>query len=108
MWRRLTHVVPAGPRVLAPVEDAVVDPASVVIRWEPVTRPRGIRIIRYMVIVTAERSERTVEMELGANATTAAIPAGFFVRGAEYAVEVIARASSGNQTITEVPFRTAA
>jgi hypothetical protein len=104
---RLTHVVPAGPRVLAPTERAVVDPAALVVRWQPVTSPRGIRIVRYQVIMTAERSNRSLRIDLPGNATTAAIPSGFLERGAEYAVEVLARAASGNQTITEVGFRTA-
>jgi hypothetical protein len=104
---RLTHVVPARPRVLAPTENATVDPAAFTVRWEPVSRPQGIRIVRYQVIVTAERSGSGLRMDLPSNATSAAIPAGFLEAGAEYAVEVIVRASSGNQTITEVSFRTA-
>jgi len=105
---RLTHVVPDGPRVLAPAEDAVVDPAAVTVRWEPVTTPRGIRIVRYQVIVTAEGEPGgSTRVDLPPTATSAAIPAGFFARNAEYAVEVIARATNGNQTITEVAFQTA-
>jgi hypothetical protein len=104
---RLTHVVPGGPRVLAPARNAVVDPAAAVVRWEPVTSPAGIRIVRYQVIATAEGVGGSFRVDLPAAATSAAIPAGFLARGAEYAVEVIARAASGNQTITEVPFRTA-
>jgi hypothetical protein len=45
-------------------------------------------------------------MELGPSATSAAIPAGFLERGARYSIEVLAREQSGNQTITEIPFRT--
>ena len=103
---RLTHDFPVRPRVLAPAEDAVVDPAGLDVRWEPVTRPSGIRIVRYQVIVTAEGTERTLSMDLGPAATSAMVPAGFLEPGTEYAVEVIARERSGNQTITEVPFRT--
>jgi hypothetical protein len=104
---RLTHDIPARPNVLAPAEDTVVDPsANLVVRWEPVTRPRGIRIVRYIVIVTEEDSEREVSMDLGPRATSATIAPGFLARGREYAVEVLARERSGNQTITEVPFRT--
>ena len=103
---RLTHDFPAGPRVLAPAEDATVDPAGLVVRWEPVTRPRGIRIVRYIVIVTEAATERELSLELGPGARSATIPAGFMARGREYAVEVLARERSGNQTITEVPFRT--
>ncbi len=105
---RLTHVVPAGPRVLVPAEDAVVDPAAFVVRWDPVTSPAGVRIVRYQVIVSAEGPPGgSMQLTLPSNATSAAIPSGFLVRNAEYAVEVIARAESHNQTITEVPFRVA-
>jgi hypothetical protein len=104
---RLTHDIPARPAVLAPAEDAVVDPAaSLAVRWEPVTRPRGIRIVRYIVIVTEERSERELSMDLGPGATSATVSPGFLAPGRDYAVEVLARERSGNQTITEVPFKT--
>jgi Fibronectin type III domain len=104
---RLTHDIPTRPRVLAPTEDAVVDPAAnLVVRWEPVTRPRGIRIVRYFVIVTEEGSERELSMELRPGATSATVAPGFLAPGRDYAVEVIGRERSGNQTITEVSFRT--
>jgi hypothetical protein len=103
---RLTHDIPARPSVLAPAEDAVVSPAGLDVRWEPVNRPRGIRIVRYIVIVTEVRSERELSMELGPGATRATVAPGFLAPGREYAVEVLARERSGNQTITEVPFRT--
>jgi hypothetical protein len=104
---RLTHNIPARPAVLAPTEDAVVDPAAnLVVRWEPVARPRGIRIVRYLVIVTEEGSERELSMDLRPDAASATVAPGFLAPGREYAVEVLARERSGNQTITEVPFRT--
>jgi Fibronectin type III domain len=104
---RLTHDVPARPSVLAPAEDAVVDAgANMVVRWEPVTQPGGIRIVRYIVIVTEEGSERELSMDLGRAAASATIAPGFLAPGRDYAVEVLARERSGNQTITEVPFRT--
>ena len=104
---RLTHDIPARPAVLAPAEDAVVDPAAnLVVRWEPVTRPRGIRIVRYIVIVTEEGSEREQSLDLERGATSATISPGFLAPGRDYAVEVLAREKSGNQTITEIPFKT--
>lgn len=102
----LTHDVPARPAITAPAEDAVVAPAELTVRWEPVSRPRGIRIVRYIVIVTEQETERELSMDLSPDATSAVIPAGFFEPGAEYAVEVLARERSGNQTITEVTFTT--
>jgi hypothetical protein len=103
---RLTHDIPSKPAVLAPAKHAVVDPAGLVVRWEPVTRPRGIDIVRYLVIVTAQASGRELSVDLPARATSVGIPAGFLERAAAYAVEVLARERSGNQTIAEVPFRT--
>ena len=103
---RLTHDVPERPRIRVPAEDAAVDPAAFVVRWDRVTRPRGIRIIRYQVIVTAETDTRVLSMDLGPGARSAAIAPEFLEPGGAYAVEVIARERSGNQTITEVPFRT--
>jgi hypothetical protein len=104
---RLTHNIPRRPAVLAPAEDAVVDPAAnLVVRWEPVTRPRGIRIVRYLVIVTEEGTEREQSLDLEPGATSATISPGFLAPGRDYAVEVLARERSGNQTITEVPFKT--
>jgi hypothetical protein len=101
---RLTHRTPQAPVVLDPAEDAVLDPGSVVVRWEPVTRPRGIRIVAYRVLVTEEASDRELTVDLGPDATSAAVPADFLARAGEYKVELYAREQSGNQTITEVPF----
>jgi hypothetical protein len=93
--------------VLEPAEDAVVDPAGqLAVRWQPVTRPRGIRIVRYIVVVTEESTERELSVDLRPDATGTSIPSGFLRPGADYAVEVLARERSGNQTITEVGFRT--
>ena len=104
---RLTHDVPDAPQVVAPEPDARVDPAAgVVATWRPVTGPRGIEITGYIVTVSEDRAERELSMDLGPDVTSAAIPAAFLQPGDEYDIEVIARESSGNRTITEVPFRT--
>jgi hypothetical protein len=103
---RFTHDVPSAPTLLAPAKNAVVDPGGLVVSWEPVTRPSGIRIIRYLVIVTAEASGRELTMELGPGATSTVIPAGFLERGAEHKVELVAREKGGNQAISEVAFKT--
>jgi hypothetical protein len=104
---RLTHDVPSGPNVLAPARDAVVDPKGLVVRWQPVTKPSGIKIIGYTVIVTLEPSDsRVMSMELGPRATSASIPADFLEPGAEFKVELSVREKNGNRAITEVPFKT--
>ena len=58
------------------------------------------------MIVSEEGSERELSMDLEPGATSATITRGFLAAGRDYAVEVLARERSGNQTITEVPFRT--
>jgi hypothetical protein len=103
---RLTYHIPRKPAVLTPAEDAVVNPARLDVSWKPVTRPRGIRIVRYLVIVAEEATDRELSMELRPGATRVGIPAGFLEPGGEYKLEVLAREKSGNQTITEVPFTT--
>jgi hypothetical protein len=101
---RLTHRMPEAPVVVAPTKDAVLDPGGLVVRWEPVTRPRGIRIVQYRVLVTEEASDRELSVDLGPGATSAAVPADFLARPGEYKVELYVRDRSGNQAITEVPF----
>lgn len=104
---RLTHDIPRPPAVLAPAKNAVVDPAAMVVTWQPVTRPRGIRIVRYRVLVSKDGTDLEMGMDLASGVTSVAIPAAFLERGAKYDVEVVARERSGNETVTEVPFRTA-
>jgi hypothetical protein len=76
------------------------------VTWRP-SNQRGIRIVSYEVVVTERATDREFSVQLGPEATGASVPATFLRRGAAFAVEVVARESSGNQTITEVPFRTA-
>lgn len=105
---RLSHRVPAGHKVTFPTKGAQVDPNGFTVTWEPVTTPARVRIVRYIVVVT--RGERDLSMDLPSSARSASIP-GEFLRpglkpGAESKVEVLARERGGNQTITEVSFRT--
>jgi hypothetical protein len=101
---RFSHTVPAGPRVTFPTEEAQVDPNGFTATWEPVTRPAGVDIARYIVVVT--QGNRDVSMDLPASATGASIPGEFLTPGTETEIEVLARERSGNQTITAVSFRT--
>jgi hypothetical protein len=104
---RLTHDIARRPVVLAPSRNAVVDAAAVVVSWRPVTKPSGIRIVRYRVVVSKDGTNRELGMDLTPQVTSVTIPAAFLEPGAKYDVEVVARESSGNETVTEVPFRTA-
>jgi len=71
-----------------------------------VTKPNGIKIVQYEVIVSNADTGKDLSIELPASATSASIPREFLTPGTEFALEVLAREASGNQTITEVAFRT--
>jgi hypothetical protein len=101
----LSHLVPAGPKVTYPTEGARVDPNDFKVTWEPVTRPAGVDIVTYQVIVN--QGGRELSMYLPPTATSATIPEEFLEPAAKAGGEVLARERSGNQTITEIPsFRT--
>lgn len=102
---RLSHVVPARPKVLSPTEGAVVPVGDLTVRWEPVTRPAKVEIIDYEVILGDDRGE-TVSIELTPDATSLTLPGELLAPGTQYALEVLAREKSGNRTITEIGFRT--
>jgi hypothetical protein len=101
----LSHLVPAGPTVTYPTAGAQVDPNGFKLTWEPVTRPAGVDIVSYQVIVN--QNGRELSMYLPPTATSVTIPAEFLEPGTKADGEVLARERSGNQTITELPsFRT--
>jgi hypothetical protein len=102
---RLSFVVPAAPEVSFPTKGAQVDPNGFKVTWEPVTRPNGVRIVTYQVIVN--QGSRELSMYLPPDATSATIPAEFLEPGTRTGGELLAREKSGNQTITAFPsFRT--
>ena len=69
--------------------------------WDPVTKPAGVDIVTYEVIV--EQGERTFDMYLPGDATSGTIPGEFLQPDKKTAGEVLARDKSGNQTITQFP-----
>jgi hypothetical protein len=112
----LKHNIPAGPTVTSPDEGATLDPGSpVVIDWEPVTDPfpgtiLPVTISGYQVIVERVRPAPLLVFSvfLPASATGVTVPAEFIEGNADYIFEVLAIEASGNQTITESSFETAA
>ena len=98
---RLSHLVPHGPKVTSPTKGAEVDRNSAKVTWEPVTRPAGVHIVTYQVII--DQGGRELSMYLPSSATSATIAPEFLQRGAKTGGEVLARERSGNQTITEIP-----
>jgi hypothetical protein len=103
-----THDIPAGPVIESPTNGATLDPANVVIDWDPVTDPPGIQISRYEVIVEEGDVEppRTFDVFVPAAVTSLTVPSGFFLSGRPYNLEVLAWAVGDNHTITEGNFVT--
>jgi hypothetical protein len=100
----LTHVIPDGPVITSPTKNEEVNANSLTVSWDPVTKPAGVEIVSYQVIVVQEPVER-VTLNLDADVTSVDIPAEAITPGApETKVEVLAKEKSGNQTISEVPF----
>ena len=98
-------MIPKVPVVTSPTKGEEVNANSLTVSWEPVTKPSGVDIVSYQVIVIQGPVER-VTLNLHADVTSVDIPAEALTPGApETKVEVLAREKSGNQTITEVPFR---
>jgi hypothetical protein len=102
---RLSHLIPAAPAVTSPTEGTLVDPNGFTVSWEPVTRPAGVQIATYQVIVI--QGDRELSMYVPPDITSVTIPGEFLEPGMKTGGEVLARDVSGNQTITELPsFRT--
>ena len=101
----LSFVVPGAPKVTFPTKGAQVDPDGFKVAWEPVTKPAGVDIVTYQVIVS--QGDRELSMYLPPSATSATIPGEFLEPGTKTGGELLAREKSGNQTITAFPsFRT--
>jgi hypothetical protein len=102
---RLSHDIPAGPKILWPTKDSTVSRDALVARWKGVPETGGIDIRGYRAIVSREDPLRVLSVDLPASARKVTVPAEFLERGAEFKLEVQAIERSGNQTLTEVPFR---
>jgi hypothetical protein len=102
---RLSHDIPAGPRILEPARGARLGRQGVVARWAPVAEGSGVDIVGYRAIVTREDPLRVLNVDLPATATRTAIPAEFLEPGTTYKLEVQAIERSGNQTLTEIAFK---
>jgi hypothetical protein len=103
---RLSHAIPAGPKILAPSAGAKVDRGAAVARWAGVPETGGIDIVGYRAIVTREDGRlRIFSADLPASARKVTIPREFLEAGIEYKLEVQSIERSGNQTLTEITFR---
>jgi hypothetical protein len=98
---KFSHRVPHGPKVTFPTRGAKVDRNDFTVTWKPVTKPRGIKIVRY--IVNIGQRNRELSMDLPPSATSATVPRQFLKPHTDTGDEVLAREKSGNQTITALP-----
>ncbi len=103
---RLSHAIPAGPRIVAPAGGSTVGRDGIVGRWRPAAQPAGVDIVAYRAIVTTEAPRlRVFSADLPASARHVEVPRAFLATRGEYKLEVQAIERSGNQTLTEVSFR---
>ncbi len=103
---RLSHDLPDGPRIVAPADDSKVGRSELVARWRAVADAPGVEIVGYRAIVTRESPLRIYSVDLSRSARSVHVPREFLQSRAEYKLEVQAIERSGNQTLTEVTFRT--
>jgi hypothetical protein len=112
----LTHDIPAGPELTEPAEGAVVPPADLVLRWNPVTETiagESATIVAYQVIVEVDEEphpnwigKRALSLYLPSSATSLTVPNEFLEPATAYAWEVLAIEESGNQTLSSSDFET--
>ncbi len=102
---RLSHLIPDGPVVTSPAKGQVLDRENIVVSWEPVTKPAGVKIASYEVII--EQGGRSLDMRLPPEVTSVSVPPEFLTPGVKALGEVLAKEKSGNQTITQIPRFTA-
>jgi hypothetical protein len=105
---RLTHHIPAGPKIIAPPNGATLPNGPVLIRWEPVTKPiiprlGPVNIVGYHVVAYESGGEGTpqFDVDLSSSENNVRVPAQFLHPAKTYQFEVLSTEESGNQTITE-------
>lgn len=111
---RLTHSLPDGPRLIAPLEgDGLTDRSNTALMWEPVDPPNGSPIIGYQVLVVQPDTgipalpKIVLDVMMPPTATSMAVPPGFLLPDTEYEWEVLAIEEGGNQTLSSAFFTTA-
>jgi hypothetical protein len=104
----LTYHIPAGAKVTAPTNGAILPVRHVVLRWNPVTGPilpylGPVDIVGYHAIVYDNGGEVTpqLDIDLPATQTSLAVPTQYLKPATEYLFEILGTEKSGNQTITE-------
>lgn len=110
----LTHVLPEGPNLLLPLDEATdVDANNLTLFWDGVDDPDGSRIIAYQVLVVQPDTglvslpKVSLDIMMPPSARSLAVPQGFLLPGTEYEWEVLAIEFGGNQTLSSAFFTTA-
>ncbi len=112
---RLTHRVPAGPKIITPTNGAVVPhDRHLGIQWRPVTTPilpqlGPVKVVGYHVLVvditnpvlTPGQTKTSFDADVSSSETTFVVPAQYLEPNRIYELEVLATERWGNQTITE-------
>lgn len=112
---RLTHRIPAGPRITAPEDGAIVaHDANLLIRWSKVTSPilphlGPVEIVGYHIVVVdvtnpalaPGKTKTALDADLSKSETTFLVPKQYLEPNRIYEFEVLATEKGGNQTITE-------
>lgn len=115
-YARLSHKVPAGPKVLAP-EDGEIVPTdeNLLIRWRSVSQPivpelGPVNVVGYHVVIADATDAEPLppgkipaqfDVDLPKSATSVSIPKQFLRSNRIYEFEILATEAGGNQTITE-------
>lgn len=102
---KLSHDIPDGPEITSPASGATVSESNLVAGWNPVPDDGGVQITGYRAIVEREKPLRVFNADLPASVTSVTIPAEYLEPNTKYKLEVQAIEKSGNQTISEIPFR---
>lgn len=102
---KLSHDIPDGPKITAPIEGATVAREAAVAIWDPVAETGGVEISGYRAIVEREDPLRVFQVDLPASATSVTIPPEYLESDTKYKLEVQSIERSGNQTISEIEFR---
>jgi hypothetical protein len=112
----LTHDIPAGPVLMTPAPDAIVDAGELQIQWGAVSQTitgKPINVIAYQLIIEKDVTPHPhmigklgLQMYLPPTTTQIKVPAGFLEPGSAYNWEVLAIEESGNQTLSSSSFST--
>ena len=112
---KLTHKIPAGPKITAPVDGAVVPhDAPLLIKWNKVTGPilpnlGPVEIVGYHVllvdvtnpVLAPGKTKISFDADVSKTETSFVVPKQYLEPGRIYELEILATEKGGNQTITE-------